>query len=681
VKRFGPFAFIETLPGRLVLLSGPLLLLLVVVQQFATLPPLVELFRKVLAGAFVAGVIWALVDAAARSRRQFLWRVRRKLFLSYVFLGFVPVVLMLAFGLAASFVIYTNVAGYMFREGMRELVDDVTQIAETTSAEAGGAADAVRAVLERRVTTNEGVYPSLSLAVLPFGTETSGVARGGPIAVAGAWRHQAPPGDVPAWLLIARRFSGAVEVAFDGTDERGLLIRAAVPTRDGRRIVIADVPVDTDIVARIHARRGTRIRQLVFGSGTAASGRAVERPGGIGQLFRQSTAYMDYTDWQTGRPSSVAIGLEAPASGLYDRVSLDDQLSLVRGTPLASTGALAAVLGLLAGLFLIVQGTALVGGVLLARSITSAVHELFVGTERVRSGDFAHRIRIESRDQLGDLADSFNRMSGSIEHLLHVQREKQRLDDELRIAREIQQSLLPIEPPEIEGLSIAALCEPAREVGGDYYDFFRLGPRQLGVLVADVAGKGTSAALYMAELKGIMIALSYQERSPRQLLIEVNRLLEGHLDNRSFITMSYVVVDLDAGTLTCARAGHTPLIFVSDGRSDVIAPEGMVLGLRLPGARERFAELLVEHTCPVEAGDVLVLYTDGLSEAMDAGGELFGDAALAEVVAGQHERDAAGIRERVLRDVRAFVGGAEPHDDMTMIVLKITECGAVRRSA
>src|SRR5262249_26317494 len=169
-------------------------------------------------------------------------------------------------------------------------------------------------------------------------------------------------------------------------------------------------------------------------------------------------------------------------------------------------------------------------------------------------------IRIDSRDQLGDLAESFNRMSGSIVHLLHVQREKQRLDDELRIAREIQKSLLPVEPPRLAGLGVADLCEPAREVGGDYYDFFEIAPRQLGVLIADVSGKGTSAALYMAELKGLMLALSHTEPSPRKLLVDVNRRLAAHLDNRSFITMTYAVIDLDARTLTCARAGHTPLI-------------------------------------------------------------------------------------------------------------------------
>jgi sigma-B regulation protein RsbU (phosphoserine phosphatase) len=167
-----------------------------------------------------------------------------------------------------------------------------------------------------------------------------------------------------------------------------------------------------------------------------------------------------------------------------------------------------------------------------------------------------------------------------------------------------------------------------------------------------------------------MLALSYQESSPRRLLIDVNRRLAAHLDNRSFITMTYAVIDLDAQTLTCARAGHTPLLVVSGGQSEVLIPQGMVLGLRLPGAGERFEEMLVEHTQPICAGDVVVIYTDGITEAMDVDGELFGDAALARLVAREHKLDAAGIRERVLREVRAFVGDAEPHDDMTMIVLK-----------
>ena len=189
-------------------------------------------------------------------------------------------------------------------------------------------------------------------------------------------------------------------------------------------------------------------------------------------------------------------------------------------------------------------------------------------------------------------------------------------------------------------------------MGGDYYDFFELGRAQLGVLIADVSGKGTSAALYMAELKGLMLALSHAERSPRQLLIDVNRLLADHLDNRSFITMTYAVIDLERRTLTLARAGHTPLIVVSGGaaRSSCRTAWCSASGCRAPASGS--TELLEEHTQPLSPGDVIVLYTDGITEAMDADGELFGDAALARVLASEQHLDAAGIRERVVREVR-----------------------------
>src|SRR4030095_3597430 len=137
-----------------------------------------------------------------------------------------------------------------------------------------------------------------------------------------------------------------------------------------------------------------------------------------------------------------------------------------------------------------------------------------------------------------------------------------------------------------------------------------------------------------------MLALSQKEESPRLLLIEANRMLAAHLDNRSFITMTYAVIDMNARTLTHARAGHTPLIVASNGHSDVVTPSGMVLGLRLPGAAERFAEVLEEHTRSSAPGDAIVLYTDGITEAMNEKGELFGDEALARVVQGLHLQDA-----------------------------------------
>src|SRR4029453_566184 len=168
-------------------------------------------------------------------------------------------------------------------------------------------------------------------------------------------------------------------------------------------------------------------------------------------------------------------------------------------------------------------------------------------------------------------------------------------------------SLLPQGPLAVEGLSMTAHCEPAREVGGDYYDYLPLGDRRVGIIIADVAGKGTSAALYMAELKGLMLSLSQLHTSPRELLIRANRIIAQHLDARSFITMPYAVVDMCTRTLTYARAGHCPLIYLpgSGGRwqeaggrrqeeggvgvqvvraarkAQIQAPDGLVLGLKI----------------------------------------------------------------------------------------------------
>jgi sigma-B regulation protein RsbU (phosphoserine phosphatase) len=665
-----PFWFVRTLPGRVFLLSSVLLLILIVVRLFTPLPEFVELFRKVVRVAWFLSLAAVVYLVVSRSSGRFLWRVRQKLILSYVFLGFVPVLLVVTLALVGSMILYINVAAYMFLEGFTDIAGDVQQIAETSASEIGRTPDATLQTITRKYLTSAQRYPGLSIAVLSIADPTQ------PPVVAGAWKHMVdgPPQQVPIWLRTdASGYRGAIAVPPTGNaSEWTLVMRSAVPTSDLSRLVVVDLPADADVAAVIEGRSKIRMRGVGVPA-KCAGGAGVDAASATagGGAFNSGVAFTDCVDWATGTRDRAAVGLDAPFRRVYNNVA-------ARSDAADSNNTFFVVLVAIVLVFLVIQGAALFFGALLARSITYAVHELFVGTERVQQGDFTHRIRVDSGDQLGDLAGSFNRMSASIEHLLHVQREKQRLDDELRIARDIQKSLLPGSPPVMQGITIADLCEPAREVGGDYYDFFELGPRQLGVMIADVSGKGTSAALYMAELKGLMLALSQNERSPRRLLIEANRLLAAHLDNRSFITMTYLVLDLDRRTVTCARAGHTPLIVVSRGCSEVIIPSGMVLGLRLPGAKERFADVLEEHTRPLHPGDVYVLYTDGITEAMDEAGDLFSDEALARVVASQHQLDAAGIRERVVRDVKRFVGDAEPHDDMTMIVLKIDDAEAAR---
>jgi sigma-B regulation protein RsbU (phosphoserine phosphatase) len=312
----------------------------------------------------------------------------------------------------------------------------------------------------------------------------------------------------------------------------------------------------------------------------------------------------------------------------------------------------------------------------LAKSITGSVHELFTGTERVRQGDFTHKIAVKTDDQLGDLSVSFNAMTASIEDLLQQAAEKKRLEEELRIARAIQMSLLPQGPLVMPGLSVTALCVPAREVGGDYYDFFILGERRLGVLIADVAGKGTSAALYMAELKGLMLSLSRIHTSPRELMLAADRIIAANLDARSFITMTYAVIDLDVRTMTYARAGHTPLMYVPGGASKldphvrVLAPDGLVLGLNIDNG-ETFERLLEEQTIDLHPGDLAVFFTDGITEAMNEADEDFGEARLARLAEEHAHLSSEELRERVLREIEAFVGTAQQHDDMTMILVKV----------
>ena len=240
------------------------------------------------------------------------------------------------------------------------------------------------------------------------------------------------------------------------------------------------------------------------------------------------------------------------------------------------------VMGILALVFVVVYAVALVLGLLLARSITRGVHALSVGTQRLRQGDFDHQIRIRSRDQLGELAESFNLMSRGIQQLMVEQG-----GEGAARGGAAHRAADPDEPAagpgrrRAPGVRVAALCLPAAEVGGDYYDLLPLGETRMGVLVADVSGKGTSAALYMAELKGLVLSLSRIYESPAKLLSEANRILAAHMDSRSFVTMTYAVVDTAARRMRYARAGHNPLIHFQarTGLTRVLTPAGLGLGL------------------------------------------------------------------------------------------------------
>jgi serine phosphatase RsbU (regulator of sigma subunit) len=575
-----------------------------------------------------------------------------------------------------------TVGAYVFKNGYDEATKNVQLLAEAAALEVGRSPSTAEETVDRvhRNGSRSLRYPALSMIFVPADQSRPAIVRG-------RWEHLKDSGEpmpgMPEW---ARRkgdgFRGTTAVMRkDLANDPELVIRAMSPA--GRvGWVIVDLPIDNAMLNRLYEDTGVKASAVSLARDPAAPAPAVsvqtESTSTQFSMFGNTVSWFDSYDWNTGKVSRATVALTFKLGELFQRLSAAQSAQFQGYTVTDAFKLLVVFVGVL---FLIIELVALVMGVTLARSITSSVHELFMGTERVRQGDFTHRIKIATNDQLGELAGSFNQMTGSIENLLQTAAEKKRLEEELRIARQIQMSLLPRGPLEMPGLGVTALCVPAREVGGDYYDFFPLGPSRLGVLIADVAGKGTSAALYMAELKGLVLSLSQIYQSPRQLLIEANRILASTLDSRSFITMTYAVLDLANGVMTYARAGHTPLIYLpANGAAgaQVLVPNGMVLGLRIEGAETRFGELLEEKQIPLHTGDVIVFYTDGITEAMNTASDLFGESRLSRLVEEHGHLESGELRERILREIEAFVGSADQHDDMTMILIKITAVEAAR---
>jgi sigma-B regulation protein RsbU (phosphoserine phosphatase) len=674
----------HTWPGRLFIISAGLKIVVALLRLWGDLPGVVTILSSAATLGLIVSVSYFVWRLFVLIKRRLLWRVRRKLILSYIFIGAVPAVLIVIISLLGGVLIFMNVSAYLFKDGYEAASNNLKLVTDGAAAEISRAPENAAQSLNRTHRNAARLYHGISFVYVPAGRAPNEALR--EIIPVGPWEHITAPSAIPAWIT-ADGWSGAIVLPLPDTVGQVEVVNRAVAavTVDGKLTgyVIGDLPIDDEMVERIRDVTGVRAgtasiavddggRPLVSLPNTVAP--EAKEDGRWATLFSKSVIVLDYVDWQSGKGTrQVSIPLSYRAGDLYRRLSQAQKID-IQGVPFGVV--LIAVLLLIAALFLIIEIVALIMGLALARSITSAIHELFMGTERVRHGDFAHRIDVQSNDQLGELAGSFNQMTGSIEGLLQTAAEKKRLEEELRIARAIQMSLLPRGPLDVEGLAVTALCVPAREVGGDYYDFFHLPGDRLGILIADVSGKGTSAALYMAELKGLVLALSQRYESPRDLLIEVNRIISEHLDSRSFITITYAVIDRHRGVMTFCRAGHTPLIFLPGPSSSspavrVLTPSGMVLGLRIDGAAEKFSELLEEERVDLSAGDVIVLYTDGITEAMNPESDLFGDTRLSRIVEEHGHLDSGELRERIMREIEAFVGTADQHDDMTMILLKV----------
>jgi sigma-B regulation protein RsbU (phosphoserine phosphatase) len=326
-----------------------------------------------------------------------------------------------------------------------------------------------------------------------------------------------------------------------------------------------------------------------------------------------------------------------------------------------------------AGIIVVVAGIAY----LLARRITRPIIALNRGVQVIGQGDLDHRLVVTTGDEIQDLAGAFNKMSEDlkvyIRHLQETTSARERIESELRVATEIQTSMLPrtFPPfPDRREFDLYAIMQPAREVGGDFYDFFFISHSRLCLIIGDVCGKGIPAALFMAISKTLLRTEALHEPTPDRVLFSVNNTLCPDNEASMFFTGLCAVLDTETGQLTIANGGHNPpLLCPAGGEFQYIKlPGGLVVGA-IPDTD------FVSNTYAMKRHDTLVMYTDGVTEAMDGEGRLYSEARLLRCLNDLCGRSVADIVHGVRADIETFTGGTEQSDDITMLVIEFNGSG------
>ena len=388
-------------------------------------------------------------------------------------------------------------------------------------------------------------------------------------------------------------------------------------------------------------------------------------------------APMASTDWNTGKVHQSYLDVTSRPTLLYHLLF---STSLRIGTILLDS-----LIGI-GILFVLLELLACIMALRLNQTITESVSHLYDGTLAVDAGRLQHRIPVHRSDQLSDLSRSFNTMTSSLERLLEEQREKERLQGELEIAQEVQANLFPRSRADLPSLEVYGVCQPARTVSGDYYDFLVAGRNELSIALGDISGKGISAALLMASLHSAVRAyrfagadwetlhaaehpdavpqpLSVTLASPGQVLGLLNRHLYRSTQPEKYATLFLAFYDGDTGTLTYSNGGQLPpLLLRTSGEITRLDCGGTVVGLMDHMRYEQGIETM--HT-----GDILVAYSDGVTEPENDFGD-FGEERLVSIVNRHRNEPLEAISAEVLRALRDWIGDAEQPDDITLVLAR-----------
>ncbi|MCA1619223.1 MAG: SpoIIE family protein phosphatase [Acidobacteria bacterium] len=692
-----------------------------------------------------------------RLKRRLLWRVRRRLIITYLFVGLTPVVLLLLLGAlvaaGGSSQAMARVVTVQVGETERQAAESARTLADALLALPPGTGErAAREWLDERAALLRASLPGARVHVWR-GVEGSraawlGQAEEAHLASASADGASLGAGfddggaraTLPAWLAGAHEWSGLAfltapddtESAFGTPSVRALARRAA----NGRSAaVLVTVPVSRALVNRYRENTGLTVRPFfveMLGEGLRDesdvridTGEEAERGREEGTVSLRKDGRKRYVNFKRDQfgeqmPEFSLGGLNFPCPVFLNATdwhtgASGDHWAFVVDWSWGEAGkqfwnnavmgeSLLRMLHVVTIAFVVLEMLALFSAAWMTRAVTGTVHKLYRATESVKRGDFSHRIRTRSRDQLGELALAFNDMSSNIETLLAERVEHERLKREVEIAHEVQAQLFPRSTPALESASMTGECRAALGVAGDYYDYVEVVPGLVAFTLGDVSGKGLSASLVMSNLQAALRAqvaiiserLSASGRGaarPAAAVVAgadgaaagelpcgvtgtgegcvVSKMVEsinGQLcratDANRFATLFLAVYDDRARSLRYTNAGHNaPLLVRADGSAERLWAGGTVLGAF------DFAPF-EEGGAQLSDGDLLVVYSDGITEAQNAGGEEYGEGRLAALAAERRHETVENIRRDIFDDIDRWSGDAERGDDQTLVILK-----------
>lgn len=573
---------------------------------------------------FIALTLYGFALLSRWLLRKLFWTVGRRLFLSYVMLGVAPFFLFAVLLVAILYVIAGVASQAAFKNERQSSLGQL----ESLNAEYA---------LQGRRPKVEGIEV--------FDTaNASGKA-------------------LPAWLR-SRSYSG-----FALRNDGPLLVSGREYPND--RTVVLTLPLDERFSRAIQERSGMVVATRLAAKereGFSISGENADfkdfRDRGFkwgNVFFYEITEEGGLADWETGAADPEKRLFTAIANPLESLI----QYYFGGATNSQIMNAIFVSIIVVAAMLLMAYAIAALFAAVLIFSISRAVNRIEKGTRAVERGDFSYRIKMKRDNQLGAMAQSFDRMTESIGSLLSTVAEKERLQSEIEIAATIQRNLLPKEGPAFGGVSFSAHFEPTASIGGDYYDVFNIDKSRLAVAIGDVSGHGLSTGLVMAMVKAAITTLVEEGADETSLFQRLNDLVYRSTERRAFMTLAFTIFDLERRTIRHTNAGHLYPYLLRRDVAEPIAIESPSLPL---GVRTH----LVTNTVELELreGDALVYLSDGMIEAQNENGDPYGFDQLEALLSRQTSHDAASLRAAILDAVARHAGGRTADDDRTVMVLQ-----------